>query len=388
MKAAFAVVLLMSIFMLSSVMMFSRQDKLAVPPPAAARMRQNDEFRPRELRFLTLADLVRGEICVMASKLFSHGYPMDVLAWNHSTTFFDGTSCGPPCSAEKNGEFRHGQQKKLHWLLHYFVHSPDLHDDDLVLYNDAWDVVVQNDPSVLPHLFLKHTGGVRGVIFNSEPSCGDSFTLPSDYARTLRESFFEVRLDMSYPPRKIRGDNICNLIAAKTAINSKVAGPNWSLGSGGILGDVKSIRAFLLRVDQVRREQEALAATGVSVAFEGDQVAFQLAYVRFPEINAKVDTSGEIFLVVSYLVAEGDLEFFNPKTGCEVGFMKSNRPSTLSWFQGPPVFLHFPGDFKSMFPSCERLAAEHVRDLHPGKYFVDVDRKTKVKIHDVCSNFS
>ncbi|OQS05646.1 hypothetical protein THRCLA_20562, partial [Thraustotheca clavata] len=389
-KAIFAVLVLMSLFMLSNVTLLSQPQlphQVIESNDDTQHLRHKPHFRPRKLRFLTLADLPKPQICVMASALYEQGYPLDVLAWNNSEKFFDGTSCGDPCTPNTDNNFRHGQQKKLYWLVHYFQNHPDLHDDDLVLYNDAWDVIVQDDISRLPDLFLKHTNGKRGVIFNSEPACGDSFAAKDEYAKILRETEFEVRLDTTYPPRKVFGESICNLIAAKTALNTKVAGPNWSLGSGGILGDVRSIRAFLARVEQVRQEHEDLVASGTSVSFQGDQIAFQLAYVRFPEINAKVDASGEIFLVLSYLVAQGDLEYFDPNDGCTSGFLHNNKPSTLTWFQGTPVFIHFPGDYKKLFGSCEELAAVSVRAVSPGKYFNDIDRTSKVAIHDVCPNF-
>ncbi|RHY38468.1 hypothetical protein DYB30_008077 [Aphanomyces astaci] len=255
---------------------------IVVEPPFSA-PESPTGFIPRPLRVLTLADNPRAvEICLTASSVYQSGMVLQVLAWDHSTEFFDHSSCGGPCSkANTDGDFRVGQQKKVHWLTHYFEHNADLHDDDLILFTDAWDVVIQRDLRELTAVFLAQTNHQRGVIFNGEPGCGDSFTLPGMYGDQLRHGAFTVQLDSSYPERTIQGDNMCNMIAAKTSMNSLSKGPNWSLGSGGILGDVQSVRAFLRRVNQVHAEQQQKFDRHESpFFFYGDQIAFQLAYVR------------------------------------------------------------------------------------------------------------
>ncbi|RQM23132.1 hypothetical protein B5M09_004682, partial [Aphanomyces astaci] len=71
-----------------------------------------------------------------------------------------------------------GVSAGVHWLTHYFEHNADLHDDDLILFTDAWDVVIQRDLRELTAVFLAQTNHQRGVIFIGEPGCADSFTLP------------------------------------------------------------------------------------------------------------------------------------------------------------------------------------------------------------------
>ncbi|RLO07929.1 hypothetical protein DYB28_006076 [Aphanomyces astaci] len=118
----------------------------------------------------------------------------------------------------------------VHWLTHYFEHNADLHDDDLILFTDAWDVVIQRDLREFTAVFLAQTNHQRGVIFIGEPGCADSFTLPGDlvgsfvgiHGDQLRHGAFTVQLDSTYPERTIQGDNMCNMIAAKTSMNSTI----------------------------------------------------------------------------------------------------------------------------------------------------------------------
>ncbi|OQR96036.1 hypothetical protein ACHHYP_17199 [Achlya hypogyna] len=341
-------------------------------------------FKPRNIRFLTLADDRRGEICALAAAVYQQGSVLEVMGWDGSDTFFDGTTCGERCKTPEDATFRFGQEKKLYWLLHYFENKPDLHDDDLVLFTDAWDVILNGDSASLKELFLRQTNHERGVIFNGEPSCGDSFTLPSAYGDKLRDHNWRVKLEKDQQPRLVNGRAMCSAIAAKTLSTTLIPGPNWSLGSGGILGDVRSIRAFLRKVHAVRREQEEAYAKDPekSFLFEGDQILFQLAYLQSPEINAKVDASGEIFFVLSFLVADGDFDDFSPSDGCTSRYMAHGKASRFAWNQVAPVFFHFPGDFKKMYGSCSKPTSAYRKALGAGQYFVDVDRSRRVPVSD------
>ncbi|ETV92774.1 hypothetical protein H310_13001 [Aphanomyces invadans] len=371
-------------------------DELVTPSPSesvsiplAAESNTPARFVPRQLRVLTLADNPRPEICLTATSVFQAGMVLQVLAWDHSTEFFDHTSCGDPCKPNAEGDFRVGQQKKVHWLSHFFEHNTDLHDDDLILFTDAWDVVIQRDLREITNVFLAQTNHDRGVVFNGEPGCGDSFTLPGMYGDQLRHGSFAVQLESTYPARMIQGDNMCNMIAAKTSMNSLSKGPNWSLGSGGMLGDVRSVRAFLRRVNQVHAEQlDKYSRHESPFFFYGDQIAFQLAYVRFPEINVKVDTSGDIFFVTSFFVTPGDLDHFSLHGGCDDAYFAHNTPSKLAWHGGTPFFLHFPGGYKHLYATCAPQVEHAVRDQAPGKYMFDVDRQKNVLVSSVCPNYS
>ncbi|EQC36071.1 hypothetical protein SDRG_06806 [Saprolegnia diclina VS20] len=348
-------------------------------------------FAPRSIRFLTLADDVRPNICHLAASIYQQGNVLEVLGWDHSDTFFDGASCGARCKTPPEGTdmLRFGQEKKLHWLLHYFELKPDLHDDDLVLFTDAWDVIVNGDTTTLTDLFLRHTNHKRGVIFNGEPACGDSFTLPTEYGEKLRRRSWRVQLERDQNPRMIRGDNVCNAMAAKTLSSAHIPGPNWSLGSGGILGDVRSIRNFLRKVHEIRREQEVLFEKDPQHAFlfQGDQILFQLAYLQSPEINTKVDASGEIFFVISRLVADGDFDEFSPARGCTRNYMARGRASVYAWNRVAPVFFHFPGDYKEVFWSCAAPTSHYRESRGVGQYMIDVDRNRRVPVADVCPTF-
>ncbi|RHY28176.1 hypothetical protein DYB32_006171 [Aphanomyces invadans] len=221
------------------------------------------------------------------------------------------------------------------------------------------------------------------------------------YGDQLRHGSFAVQLESTYPARMIQGDNMCNMIAAKTSMNS---GPNWSLGSGGMLGDVRSVRAFLRRVNQVHAEQlDKYSRHESPFFFYGDQIAFQLAYVRFPEINVKVDTSGDIFFVTSFFVTPGDLDHFSLHGGCDDAYFSHNTPSKLAWHGGTPFFLHFPGvvclgrhafgkmgvgGYKHLYATCAPQVEHAIRDQAPGKYMFDVDRQKNVLVSSVCPNYS
>ncbi|ETV98052.1 hypothetical protein, variant 1 [Aphanomyces invadans] len=279
-------------------------------PPVEPRLRQSASgastpFKPKNIRFVTLADNPHGGICLLASSIFQDDAVLEVLAWNYSSTFFDGSTCGEACHGNQDNNNRYGQQKKLHWLEHYVEKNSDLDDDDLVLFTDAWDVIVQSSTQKLTDLFLKHTQGERGLIFNGEPTCGDSFNNDGMYGYKLRAKAWNIRLEPNQTPRLVGGHYMCNAIAAKTASNTLVAGPNWSLGSGGILGDVQSLRAFLRRVTAIRIAQEEEFRQHQTFLFEGDQILFQIAYLTAPEINVKIDTAAEIFFVISYLIGPG-----------------------------------------------------------------------------------
>ncbi|OQS05995.1 hypothetical protein THRCLA_01932 [Thraustotheca clavata] len=351
----------------------------------------NASFTPGKLHIVTLADNpTREELCPSAASLYTQGYVLGVLGWNYSDTFFDKKTCGTPCQANRDHNNRFGQQKKLHWLHYYLEHHPSLHDDDLVLFTDAWDVIVNGNVSTIPQLFLKQTMGKRGVIFNGEPSCGDSFGMNGHYGDKLREKQWPIRLHKEQKLHYANGRDMCYAIAVKTMISTPISGPNWSLGSGGIVGDVATVREFLRRVHQIRIEQELEYAKNPeqSFLFEGDQILFQLAYLRFPEINAIIDTQAEIFFVLSFLVGEGDFTEFSMEKGCTMNYLANNIGSKFTLNNITPIFFHFPGSSKRHLNQCFSCVARERAHLRPNQYFMDIDRQQNVSIHDVCQRYA
>ncbi|RHZ02716.1 hypothetical protein DYB37_003474 [Aphanomyces astaci] len=367
-----------------------------IAPPSEPRLRSSTfpsssgPFAPKNVRFVTLADNPHGGICLLASSIFQDDALLEVLAWNYSSTFFDGSTCGAACHGNQGNDNRYGQQKKLHWLEHYVEKTSDLDDDDLVLFTDAWDVIVQANTQRLTELFLKHTQNQRGLIFNGEPTCGDSFNSEGIYGAKLRGKAWNIQVEPNQTPRLVGGNYMCSAIAAKTASNTLVPGPNWSLGSGGILGDVRSLRTFLRRVTEIRVAQEEEFKLHQTFLFEGDQVLFQIAYLTSPEINVKIDTAAEIFFVISYLIGPGDFNEYGgcASTGCSPQYFHDGVPSKFAWNGVEPVFFHFPGDYKHQFPSCANSAAVYRRQKSPGKYFFDVDRQRKVLVSSLCPDYS
>jgi hypothetical protein len=346
-------------------------------------------FVPRRMLFLTLADIPdRPGICLVGTAVAQVGGILQVLAWNHSTTFFDGTSCGAQCKANFQKDLRVGQQKKTHWLHHYFE-KYSLNDDDLVLLTDAWDVVIQASLEQLPALFLKHTKGQRGVIFNSETVCGDSFAIWGSYGDHLRKSLVDVQLGENDTIRKVRGSEMCNEIKKKSELSSIGTGPNVYLGSGGFLGDVKTVRALLRRVKQVHSKQQSLYERGVvPFPYYGDQISFQIAYVMYPELNVKVDRNGEIFFVTSDGVMDNSFEHFNMREGCNDDYFANETGSVLSWSESIPIFVHFPGGHKGKYAKCAEPVVKSLQKKAHGKRMYDVDRNRYIYIHDVCSDFT
>ncbi|RHY49238.1 hypothetical protein DYB34_011099 [Aphanomyces astaci] len=370
----------------------------------------SEAFTPRKVHYLTLADLPRQDICLTASSIFtlSNG-ELEVLAWNHSTMFFDGTSPTkvevPP--REGRDTFRAGQAKKvLHpsivppmssrtlarlqidWIAHYIAHHPNLHEDDIVMYTDAWDVTIQSNMSSVGSVLHRLTNGRRGLLFNSEPCCGDSFGLPGPYGDYLRSTSFDVQLSPHEPTQRVPGPHICRQMLIKSSMYSEMGGPNWSLGSGGIVGDVKTFREFMLKVVHITNEQVARAVANPLVPlYEGDQISFQLAY---PEINVIVDTRSEVFMVSSYLTTNGTVEHYDNVRGCDPDYFKDGVPSKLVWYgqQHVPMILHFPGGYKKLWASCADPMAEYLKPRSPGKHMWDVDRNIRVPIHSVCDYYA
>ncbi|RHY19556.1 hypothetical protein DYB32_010211, partial [Aphanomyces invadans] len=363
------------------------------------------------------------EICLTASSIFilSQG-ELEVLAWDDSATFFDGTSPKPPVNATNVDTLhavRMGQAKKvppppsmlvleqkeampdaslfpvgvvgIDWIAHYVTHHPNLHDDDIIVYTDAWDVVIQTDMSAVGSILRRMTGGQRGLLFNSEPSCGDSFELPGEYGEYLRSASFDVHLSVADKHvRSVTGRDICRQMLIKSSMHSAMGGPNWSLGSGGIVGDVWTFRQFMARVVQVTTEQIERARADPTVpVFEGDQISFQLAYLRSPELNVLVDTRSEVFLVTSFMTLPGAVDHYDIDHGCSAtSFFRGGVPSKLRWFNHTPMILHFPGDYKHLYDRCADNVKAVLKAAAPGKFMWDVDRNTSIPVHDVCYDYT
>jgi hypothetical protein len=336
-------------------------------------------FIPRTLHVFSFADDVHPGVCHIASAVLQAGVPLRMLGWNHSARFFDHTSCGARCDANLEHSHRLGQEKKVEWLHHLSgnYQKQGILPDDLILFTDAFDVIIQRPVTDVLKIFPLLTNHQKGIVLNGEPVCGDSFLLDSKYGKRLRRRNFEFKLNEDQDVRTIQGKDMCGLMASKTQSVSFHKGPNWSLGSGGFVGDPESLKLFFRRLLSVRSQM---------VEYQGDQILFQLTYLRYPEINMFIDVAADLFLVMSPLIGNDDLEKFDAE-GCTEAFMNDTRPSALRSSRKQPVFLHFPGEHREKYANCCKLIITQEVQSRREQYFVDTDRDETIRIHDICPEY-
>jgi hypothetical protein len=360
---------------LASRLRHSQDDEL---PPTEAHL---DGFRPRRTHLFSFADSPKQQVCLLAAGAAQYGYEVNMLGWNKSESFADGTSCGEPCKLKHDVMKAH--ERKIYWQhdLTQKYAEYGIHDDDLIVFTDAFDVLIQSDPGRIADLFLQQTRNRRGVVFNGEPTIGSSFLLTGDYGDRLRRGQYEVRLATDQSPRNVSGNDLWKLMAAKTLMTAASNGPFFGLNSGIFVGDPVSLRTFFEHVLEVKKTMTDT---------RGDQILYQVAYVRYPELNMVVDTAASISYVQSYLYRPGDVNLFSTRqegnktvTTCLAEeYLTAATPGSKIRFgtDSEPVFMHFPGDFKPMYgttcwkPTWTALAATiganttGIRDFDRGQH--------------------
>jgi hypothetical protein len=158
-------------------------------------------------------------------------------------------------------------------------------------------------------------------------------------------------------------------------------GTFFGLNSGIFVGDSVSLRKFFEYVIEVRK----------SVKYTlGDQILYQIAYLRYPELNMVVDTDASISYVQSYLYRPGDVDLFSTRkegnktvTTCLADeYLTAATPGSKVHYGADtePVFMHFPGNYKLMYdatcwkPMWSALAetistnTTGIRDFDRGKF--------------------
>lgn len=178
------------------------------------------------------------------------------------------------------------------------------------------------------------------------------------------------------------------IMAAKTLMIAASNGPFFGLNSGIFVGDAVTLRAFFERVLEVRKTISG---------FRGDQILYQIAYLRYPELNLVVDAAASISYVLSYLYRAGDVDLFTSHkegnktiTQCHAAeYLTASIPGSKAHYatDTEPIFMHFLGHYKSLYdntcwlPAWDALAdtinatTSHIRDF---------DRGTYVPLSDFC----
>jgi hypothetical protein len=318
-------------------------------------------------------------ICLLGASLQKYGIQLNVLGWNQSIHFADGTSCtSDGCEvAEEDSPQSHA--RKIFWQhnLSQKYQEYGIHDDDLILFMDAYDVLMLSDPTRLTELYLRHTRNKRGIVFNGEPTCGNSFLLWGSYGKLLRGQKYQVQLRVDEEPRIFTGHEMCTVMMSKTLMNSVSNGPFFGLNSGLFIGDAKSLQQFFAKIMEVR-------AT-INFEYHGDQFLYQLAYLRYPEINILIDTDASLFYTFSYLFRPGDVTgiLFDK---CSKNFLqgKKNKVIVRYTHETEPVFMHFPGRWDTLYTKCVQNPYKKMYPSMANAIIRDFDRQENILGKVIC----
>lgn len=111
-------------------------------------------FRPRRTHLFSFADSPKQQVCLLAAGAAQYGYELNMLGWNKSEHFADGTSCGAACKLQKDMMKAH--ERKIYWQYDLTQKYAEygIHDDDLIVFTDAFDVLLQSDPGRIADLFV------------------------------------------------------------------------------------------------------------------------------------------------------------------------------------------------------------------------------------------
>jgi hypothetical protein len=320
--------------------------------------RLGQPFAPRGnvVRVFVFADGDSGGVCPLARSMGPR-VTLNVLGFRKSQRHFDET----PANASHLSSY----MKKLHWMRHLTQHT---HEEDVLLFLDAFDSVAQQDLESLLPRFTQLLGGRRGVLFQGERNC-----FPFDQVRSRGGGWAvmandDICVDPPAPragPYVIKGRDMCalmsNMSATATPTSAKGAGGGGSglwLNSGGYMGDVLSLRAMLAGCRAMQQRYPKAAG--------GDQTYAQLALVTFPAINMRVDSDSRIWFALQNYEA-GQVPGIGA-TECDANYTPAPSHS---------LFMHFNGNGKGFQASCTK-AILRTRASSTPVSFMDYDRSTRI----------
>ena len=310
-----------------------------------------------------------GGLCGLAGSAAHFGrlQQVHVLGFKGSMAYFDGT----PCRCEKMNSL----MRKIFWMEHIAkTHGTNVSmvgKDDLLMFVDGFDVIVQSDMRTeVVRLFKKIMKGRRGVLFQGEKNC-----FPFDKVRKRGggwESFWGnplcVHTSVDEEPRVVDFRDTCEIMSRL----APTEGPYRWINSGGYVGDPVSLLAFF----------KGLAETMQRVKFPDDQAQAQLVQMLFPRINVKVDSSAEIWFSFQNF-DDGDVPRINATTErCDADYILDGMPPRNRLTGSLPMMMHFNGNGKPFLGSCISAVMRHVP--RNGTYTVfDFDRQKNVS----CGTF-
>lgn len=315
--------------------------------------RLGQSFEPKwdAIRVFVFADGDSGGVCPLARSM-GPKMTLNVLGFRKSQRHFDGT----PANASHMSSY----MKKLHWMMHLTQHA---HEDDVLLFLDAFDSIAQQDlESVLPR-FTQLLGGRRGVLFQGERNC-----FPFDQVKSRGGGWAvmandDICVDPPAPragPFIIKGKDMCALMSNMSATasgRSAPAGGAW-LNSGGYMGDVLSLRAMLAGCAAMQQRYPNAAG--------GDQTYAQLALVTFPAINMHVDSDARIWFALQ-----------NYESGQVPGIGATECDANYTPAPSHSLFMHFNGNGKGFQASCTKAILRTKTTTTPVS-FLDYDRSTRI----------
>lgn len=336
-------------------------------------------FTPSEkLHVFTFADNPQRShrmICQAAATLASFStknHVLHVLGWNNSMHYSDGTATELrlPKLDNRSRAFR----KKFAWMSYLSKHYKrlwDIGDDDLILFIDD-DVLVQDDVAKIRNVYMRAFKNRRGLLFNGEIGC-----YPIDKERNDQ---YYIR----YKAKSIEivsSKNVCGLIMR----NALGSGPYKGLNSGIYVADPISLRRFFQSVAKILNDD--------IYDENDDQALAQRAAAQFPEYNRIVtDSNAEL----SYLWYNGN--YFgkdaavhdsprNASDCTKAWLLPNGKPRLHEQTDKAPIMLHFASNrARPSMEGCFRalLNSQDLKKLPPHLYFLDADRKQKIKLSSYC----
>ncbi|CAL1169855.1 unnamed protein product [Cladocopium goreaui] len=302
------------------------------------------QARARNVHFYTYSDTIpHPGLCALAEAAYELGHglrvmglskrPGYILIHNHSPTL---------------------KFLMLQEVLEYEVSKGRIHEDDIVIFSDGHDVLLQQS---LAEIFVAysrfpdwpHTHPSHGTwdLNDQIPFANQSWTI-NRWIRFLPEDFC----------RMIRGD-----------------GPYPYPNIGLSMAPAKRFIEVLKRNNKIVLEEEM-----------NDQGAMWLVIFRYAEeLNIQIDQHAEVFLNMLEYKA-GDLE----REPCDKTWFRGaggfGRPPRNALTNTTPGILHFngPSHEDGVWPSCYHVINGKFRRKEHGHAFYDIDHDILVGTDNIC----